>query len=60
MKITESSQKEYLGRLRKGLITSLGINNIKSSNEKKASYAIINVSLKDISMVIKEFDELTL
>ena len=59
MKIKSSEPKYYLGRSGKGLITSLILNTIKRPNKKKkAMYAINNVSLKDLSKIIKEFEYL--
>ena len=59
MRITSSEPKDYLGRSRKGLITSLGINNIVMPNKnKKSKYAIINGSMKCLSNIIKEFEKL--
>ena len=56
MIITSSEQKYYLGRSGKGLITSLGINtNVRPKKYKKARYAITNVSMNDLSKIIKEF-----
>ena len=54
MKITSSETKDYLGRSRKGLITSLVLNTIVRSKKKKNSrYAITNISMKYISNNIK-------
>ena len=51
--------KDYLERSGKGLITSLDINTIIiSKKKKKERYAITNVSLKDISKILKEFEYL--
>ena len=59
MRITSSEPKYYLGRSGKVLITSLGINtNVSPKKYKKARYAITNVSMKDISKIIKEFEKL--
>ena len=58
MKITYSDPEEYLGRSGKGLINSLGLNTIGTSKKKKARYAITNVSMKDLSNIIKEFENL--
>ena len=56
MKIASLDPKDYLGRSRKGLITSLGINtNVKSKKKKKSRYDIANVNMKDISNIIKDF-----
>ena len=57
MKITSSDPKGYLGGTGKGLIISLGLKTIRGSKkDKKARYTIINVSLKDISKIIKKFE----
>ena len=49
----------YLGRLRKGLITYLGLKtNVRSKKNKEARYDITNVSIKDISKIIKDFEKL--
>ena len=59
IKITSSETKEYLGILGKGLINSMGINAIRRPKKnKKAKYAITNVSLKDISKIINMFEKL--
>ena len=48
-RITYSEAKCYLGRPEKGLITSLGIKaNVRPKKYKKARYAIVNVSMKDL------------
>ena len=45
-----------LGISGKGLITPTGLKTIRIPNKnKKARYAITNVSLKDITKIIKEF-----
>ena len=56
MKITFSDPKGYLGILGKGLITSLGLKTISRRGKKKERYSITNVSMKDISKIIKEFE----
>ena len=49
MVIISSEPKMYLGRLGKGLITSLGLNtNISSNNNKKSRCAITNSSMKGV------------
>ena len=59
MRITYSEPKKYLGISGKGLITSMGIKtNVGSNKYKKVRCAITNVSMKDISMIIKEFERL--
>ena len=41
----------------KGLITSLGLKNIVSSNKyKNANYIITNVSMKNLSKIIRYFE----
>ena len=60
MKITSLELKYYLEILGKGFITSMCLNTIRRSKRKKNSkYAIINVIIKDLSKIIKEFDDLT-
>ena len=57
--ITSSKSKVKLRRSGKGLITSLGIKDkIIPKKYKKARYAIINVSKKDLSKIIREFEKL--
>ena len=59
MKIISLEPKEYLGISGKGLIFSLGLKTIvRSKKNKKARYDITNVSMKDISKMIKEFENL--
>ena len=59
MKITSSESKEKLVRSVKGLITSLGsYSKVSPHKYKKARYAIENVSKKDLSKIIKQFDKL--
>ena len=59
MIITSSDLKDNLGIPGKGLITSLGLNtNMRSNKRKKARYAITNVSMKNLSNIIKEFENL--
>ena len=54
IKIKSSEPKNYLGRSGKGFITSLGLKTIgRSKKNKKSRHAITNVSLKDISKIIK-------
>ena len=56
MKITSPEPKYYQGRSRKGLIVSLSINTITRSKKiKQARFYITEVSLKDLSKIIKEF-----
>ena len=60
IKITSSEPNDYLGISGKGLITYLGLKIIRrSKKKKKARCAITNVSLKDISNIIKKFEKLT-
>ena len=58
MKITSSDSKEKLERSGKGLITSLGFRvKVRPHKYKKAKYAIGNVSKKEISNIIREFEK---
>ena len=59
MKITSSESKGKLEISGKRLITSLGFNTKAWSQKyKKARYAIGNVSKKDLSKIIKEFEKI--
>ena len=59
MRITSSEPKYYLVISGKGLITSIGLKtNVRTKNNKKARYTINNVSMKDLSNIIKEFEKL--
>ena len=59
MKITSLEPKYYLVISGKGLINYLGLKTIRRPKKnKKARYAITNVSLKDIYRIIKEFEKL--
>ena len=59
MIITSSEPKYYLGRPVKGM-TYLGLKiNVRSNKNKKSRYAITNVSEKDISKIIKDFEKFT-
>ena len=59
MRIKYSHPKDHLGRSRKGLITSMGINtNIISKKCRKSRYDITNVSIKYLSKIIKKFEKL--
>ena len=56
--ITSSELKDNLVRSGKGLINSLGLKtNVRSKENKKARYAITNVSMKYISNMIKDFEK---
>ena len=58
MKITSSESKDNLVRSDKGLITFLGIKGkVRPHNYKKARYAIGNLSKKDLSNIIREFEK---
>ena len=58
IKITSSESKLKLERSGKGLITYLGFKaKARSQRYKKARYAIGNISKKDLSKIIKEFEE---
>ena len=59
MIITSSEPKYNLVISGKGLIASLGIKaKASTKNYKKSRYAIGNVSKKDLSEIIREFDNL--
>ena len=59
MKITSSESKDNLGRSGKRLITSLGFKaEARPKKYKKSRYSIVNVSKKEISKVIKKFENL--
>ena len=59
MIIKYSESKVKLGRPVKGLITSLGIKSeTRPKKYKKARYSIGNVSKKDLSKIIREFEKL--
>ena len=59
MKTTSSESKGRLGRPGKGLVTALAFKTkVRSQKYKKARYAIGNVSEKDLSKIIKEFEEI--
>ena len=60
MTATYSKSTINLGRSGKGLITSLVLDaKARPKRYKKTRYAIVNVSKKDLSMVIREFDKLS-
>ena len=59
MENTSSESKEKLEISGKGLVTALDFNTkVRSSRYKKARYAIGNVSEKDLSKIIKEFEKI--
>ena len=59
-KITSLESIEKLGRSGNGLINSLGINvKVRPHKYKKSRYAIGNVSKKELSNIIREFEKLT-
>ena len=56
MIITSSEPKYYLERSGKGLIFYLGIKaNVGPNKCKKSRYAILNVSMKDLSNILRDF-----
>ena len=58
--ITSSDPKNNLGRSGKGLITSMDIKaKARPKKHKKARYAIGNVSMRDLSKIIREFEKLS-
>ena len=60
METTSSESKGKLGRSGKGLVTTLDLKTKERSQKyKKVSYAIGNVSMKDLSNIIKEFEKLS-
>ena len=59
MKITSSNPKDNLGISGKGLITSMSIKaKARPKKYKKARYAIVNINMKDLSMIIRKFEKL--
>ena len=59
MRIKSSESKDNLGRLEKGLITSLGLKaKARPKKCKKSRYAIVNVSKKELLKNIREFEKL--
>ena len=59
MRITSSEPKDNLVRSGKGLITSLGLKaRTRTKKCKNARYFIGNVSKKDLSKIIREFNKL--
>ena len=60
MEFTFSESKVELGRSGKDLVTDLALKTkARSKKYKKARYAIRNVSMKDLSNKIKEFEKLS-
>ena len=60
METTSSESKGKLGRSGKGLVTALALKTKAMTKKyKKARYAIGNVSMKDLSNIIKEFEKLS-
>ena len=60
METTSSESKGKLGRPGKGLVTALDLKTkVRSKKYKKARYAIRNISMKDLSNIIKEFEKLS-
>ena len=59
METTYSESKEKLERSGKGLVTALDFKTkVRSPKYKKSRYAIGNVSEKDLSKIIKEFEKI--
>ena len=59
MKTTSSQSKVKLERSGKGLVTALDFKTkVRSQKYKKARYTIGNVSKKDFSKIIKEFEKI--
>ena len=60
METTSSESKVELERSGKGLVTALDLKTkARSKKYKKEMYAIGNVSMKDLSKKIKEFEKLS-
>ena len=60
MKITSSESKDNLWGSEKGFITSMGLKSkVRPKKWKKARYTIGNISKKDLSKIIREFEKLT-
>ena len=59
IKIIFSESKNNLGRSVKGLITSMGLKaKSRPKKLKKSRYSIVNFSTKDLSEIIREFENL--
>ena len=59
METTSSESKGKFGRSGKRLVTALDFKTkVRSQKYKKARYSIVNVSKKDLSKIIKEFDKI--
>ena len=59
METTYSESKGKLGKSRKGWVTALILKTkVRSKKYKKARYAIGNISMKDHSNIIKDFDKI--
>ena len=59
METTSSESKVKLGRSGKGLVTALALKTkVRSQKYKKARYDIRNISEKDLSNIIKEFEKI--
>ena len=59
METTSSESKVKLGRSGKGLVTALNFKTkLRPKKYKNARYAIRNVSMKNISNIIKEFEKI--
>ena len=59
METTSSESKVKMEGSRKWLVTALALKTkVRSKKYKKASYAIGNVSMRDLSNKIKEFEKL--
>ena len=59
MKNKSSELKYYFGNIRKGVYYLSGYQDHWMVKEKKARYAITNVSLNEVSNIIKEFEKFT-
>ena len=60
MRIKSSEPEVNLERSGKGFITSMGIKSkVMSKKYKRSMYAIVNVSMKNLSNIIRKFGKLT-
>ena len=59
METTSSESKGKLGRSGKVLVTAMAFKTkVRSPKYKKARYALVNVSMKELSNIIKEFEKI--
>ena len=59
LETTSSESRGKLGRSGKGLVTALDLKTkLRSQKYKKATYAIVNISMKELLNIIKEFEKI--